>query len=185
MHKQSEILVYQLVRNGEMEIDQLGQVWRVRKRVADRWSGGTKVVPCLRVRAEIANKAGYLQVRAMIGGHRHYAAAHRLVWLHFKGLIPQGMTINHKDGQKPNNAPSNMELATYSQQRIHAIQHLGAQHWDCQGSKHPKTNLKESQVQQIRIRRAAGERIKDLAEEFGTTPKAASAICRRTNWKHC
>lgn len=184
-HKQSENEVYRLVQTGELEIDPEGRVWRLKKRTFDRWTGGTKVTPCARVRAEIGKTGEYLQVRAMVEGMRHYAAAARLVWIHFNGPIPQGMTVNHKDGAKQNNQPSNLELATYSEQRHHAIRVLGARHHDVRGSKHPKTTLTEVQVLMIRSRRKAGERIKDLAAEFGSTEKAVSHICRGVTWKHC
>ena len=65
-HKQSENLVYKLVLSAELEIDAEGRIWRVAKRTFDRWTGGTKVTPCTRVRAEQKTPDGYLQVRAMI-----------------------------------------------------------------------------------------------------------------------
>lgn len=37
---------------------------------------------------------------------------HRLVWIAFKGLIPQGMEINHKDENKLNPRLSNLDLVT-------------------------------------------------------------------------
>jgi len=139
MHKQSELVVYRLVESGELEIDAQGRIWRVKKRTADRWTGATKVTPCHRVRAETLTEQGYLQVRAMIDRKRHYAAAARLVWLHFKGPIPQGLTVNHTRGVKTDNRPTMLELATYSEQRLHAVRVLGAQAWDRKGSRHPKT----------------------------------------------
>lgn len=184
VRKQSEIAVYRLVIDGELQIDSDGCIWRLKKRTYDRWTGGTRVTPCQRTRAEIGRTGWYLQVRAMIDGKRHCAAAHRLVWMHFNGLIPQGITINHKDGLKQNNRPSNLELATYSEQRHHAIKILGARHHDVRGSKHPKTSLTEESVLKIRQRRAAGEMVKAIALDYGITPNAASAICRGTTWKH-
>ena len=143
------------------------------------------MTPCKRVRAELMTPQGYLQVRAMIGGKRHYAAAARIVWHHFKGPIPQGMTVNHEDGVKPNNKPNNLELATYSEQRHHAIQTLGARHADVRGSKHPKTNLTEADVLAMRSARAAGAKVKALAAQYSVTQNAASQICLGTTWKHC
>lgn len=186
MHKQSELAVYRLVELGELEIDAQGRIWRVKKRTFDRWTGGTRVTPCERVRAEIGRPGNnYLQVRAMIDGKRHYAAAARLVYLHFKGKIPQGLTINHEDGLKPNNSPKNLELATYSEQRHHAIKVLGARHHDVRGSRHPKTDLTEAKVLGMRAERAAGARVKDIAARYGVSPNAASQICLGTTWKHC
>ncbi|MGK8887422.1 HNH endonuclease [Burkholderia gladioli] len=183
-HKQSEKEVYKLVLAGELEIDMDGRIWRIAKRTHDRWTGGMKVTPCIRVRAEQKTTAGYLQVRAMIDGKRHYAAAARLVWLHFNGPIPQGLTANHKDGVKDRNNPANLELATYSEQRHHAIQALGAGHHDVRGSLHPKTKLTESQVMEIRRLRATGLMVKDIAQRFGISQNAASQICRNVTWRH-
>lgn len=186
MHKQNELKVYSLVLSGELEIDQEGRVWRVKKRTFDRWTGMTRVTDCERVRAEVGRPGNnYLQVRAMIDGKRHYAAAARLVYLHFKGQIPQGITVNHEDGVKPNNRPTNLELATYGEQRHHAIRVLRAKHHDVRGSKNPRTRLTEAAVISIRAARAAGALVKTVAKEHGITPKAASAICRGATWKHC
>lgn len=183
-HKQSENEVYKLVLLGELEIDAMGRIWRVAKRTYDRWTGGTKVTPCDRVRAEQKTTEGYLQVRAMINRKRHYAAAARLVWLHFKGPIPQGLTANHMDGVRDRNHPDNLELATYSEQRLHAVQVLGAQHHDVKGSNNPKAQVTEVDVVSMRRLRAQGWRVKDIAERFGITQKSASHICRGKTWPH-
>lgn len=185
MHKQSELMVYRLVESGELTIDAQGRIWRVAKRTADRWNGGTRLTPCKRVRAEQKTPEGYLQVRSMIDGKRHYAAAARLVWLHFKGPIPQGLTVNHTHGNKANNRPSKLELATYSEQRLHAVKTLGARAWDRRGSKHPKTTLTEAKVIAMRQARAEGAMVKSLATKYGISQNAASQICRGVTWKHC
>lgn len=120
----------------------------------------------------------------MIDGVRYHAAAARLVWLHFKGPIPQGLTINHKDGWKPNNRPRNLELATYSRQRLHAIQELGAKHHDVRGSKHPKTALTEEMVVEIRQFRKSGLRLAEIAKRYEVTPNVVWQICSNRTWKH-
>lgn len=183
-HKQSERQLYQLVLNGELEIDPEGVIWRVKKRTFDRWSGGTRVTPCKRVRAELMTTGGYLQVRAMIDGKRHNAAAARLVWHHFKGPIPQGLTVNHRDGIKHRNHPLNLELATYSEQRLHAVQVLGAGHHDVKGANNPKAQVAEVDVRSMRRLRAQGWRVKDIADRFGITQKSASHICTGKTWPH-
>lgn len=185
-HPQNEQIVYQAITTGELEIDEQGRVWRVKKRTYDRWSGGTKTTPCKRVRAEIQNKDGYLQVRMMRDGKRVAAAAHRLVWFYFKGTIPQGLTVNHKSesGDKADNRPDNLELATYSQQRHHAIRVLGAQHADMKGEKNPKHQAMDALVMQLRKRHANGERELAMAKEVGMTRRAVWAICHGRTWKH-
>ena len=70
-HKQSENLVYKLVLSAELEIDAEGRIWRVAKRTFDRWTGGTKVTPCTRVRAEQKTPDGYLHAVQVLGAGHH------------------------------------------------------------------------------------------------------------------
>jgi len=127
---------------------------------------------------------GYLLVTATIKGTKTVTGAHRLVWTYFNNPIPAGLTINHKNGLKNDNHPKNLEVATHSEQRIHAIRVLGARHWDCRGSNHPKTHLLESDVLEMRRLRVAGMMVKDLAAKYDMAQKAVSAICCRKTWKH-
>ena len=123
--KYAEEFAYQAIEIGELEIDSQGRIWRVAARRGNRWGGGTRSIPCERRRAEKETSTGYFQVRVMIDGVRSHALAHRLVWKHFNGSIPLMMTINHKNGDKQNNSPDNLELATCAEQTSHAVHVLG------------------------------------------------------------
>ena len=57
--------------------------------------------------------SGYRQIR--IRSRNYYA--HRLAWLFAKGEDPTWLTIDHKDGDKDNNAISNLRLADETSQR--------------------------------------------------------------------
>lgn len=52
------------------------------------------------------------------------------------------------------------------------------------GSKHHNSTLRESDVVAIRARRKAGERIKDLAAEFGISTAACSKVASGQTWSH-
>lgn len=182
--KGNESIVYRSVAAGELEIDAQGRVWRVAKRTADRWNGGTRTNPCKRVRAEIAIPLGYLQVRVMIEGRRYYVMAHRLVWLHIHGAITPELTINHKNGDKHDNRPSNLELVTMSENRRHALDVLNVNRNRPKGSKHPKTHITEADALEIRRLRNQGRQVKEIAAAYGMRPKAVSAICCRRTWTH-
>lgn len=180
--KQNEIFVYQAVMSGDLVIEPDGAIWRVRKRTWD--SGQRKAVstPCRRVRAE--NDCGdYLQVRVMVDGKRVCALAHRVVYHHFKGPIPDGLTVNHEDGNKKRNTPTNLELATYSEQQVHAIHTLKTARLGHQnGTLNLMAKLEPSQIATIRRRRAAGERLISIASDFGISFQEVSKIARGERW---
>ncbi len=112
---------------------------------------------------------------------------HRLVLNAFIGPPPteihQG---NHKDGNTKNNCPSNLEWATPSENKLHAIHVLGK--WpDNQGERHPRSFLTDKQIIDIRRRyrrRGSVDSGKSLASEFGTTRGNVSLIVNNKAWHH-
>ena len=65
--------------------------------------------------------SGYIEIPKKISGKKYAILAHRLVWMAVNlSLIPDGLTVNHMDGVKSNNSPTNLELATYSENSQHA-----------------------------------------------------------------
>lgn len=176
--KQNEEFVYQAVLSGDLEIMPDGTIWRVRKRRWDRWRDKAISYPCKRVRAE--HDAGkYSQIRLMMNGVRVHALAHRLVFRHFKGPIPPGMTVNHENGQHKNNPPDNLELATSSEQQLHAVHvlktsRLAHQH----GEANKSAKLTDLQVEEIRIRRATGEKLQSIADDFPVSMQTVSKIAK-------
>lgn len=108
-------------------------------------------------------------VRTMIEWRRYHTGAHRLVWHHFFGPIPAGLTINHKNGTKHDNSPDNLELATMTEQRLHSI-HVLNQRTTFQLA----TKLTDDDVRAIRLR--ASEPPTELAAEFGVRPNTVKNI---------
>ena len=179
-----------LLSSGLFEIASDGKIWRIAKRhgrgvrPGGGYYTGAKTSPCQKVRAEYATQQGYLLVRATINGQRIVTGAHRLVWHNSNGPIPAGLTINHKNGVKADNRPRNLEPATMSEQRRHAIEVLNVNRHRPQGSKHPKTSLSESDVIKIRRLRSEGMMIMEIASQYSMKNRAISAICNRRTWKH-
>lgn len=58
--------------------------------------------------------AGYLTYSGQLG------SIHRLLAEYFLGGIPDGMCVNHKDGNKKNNCLSNLEIVTHQENTQHA-----------------------------------------------------------------
>lgn len=175
--KKAEEFVYAAVRAGEMEIDQNGQIWRIARRRGLK-TGGTTSSPCKRHRAE-RRLGDYLNVRAMVDGKRMTALAHRIVWFHVNGSIPDTLTINHKNGKKTDNRPTNLELATDSEQMLHAthVLHKGRAA-NQNGMKNHATKLTTAQVEEIRLARTSGEKLATIAMRYGVTFQHISVVAR-------
>jgi hypothetical protein len=66
-------------------------------------------------------KDGYVQVGILMNGKWTTRTLHRLVAHTFLGLdlADRSVQVNHKDGVKHNNHPSNLELCTASENTAH------------------------------------------------------------------
>lgn len=64
---------------------------------------------------------GYLQVHLYHNRQRIQKTIHSLVADKYLGPCPAGMEINHKDGNKLNNHPSNLEYVTHKENIRHAV----------------------------------------------------------------
>src|SRR3990167_11312130 len=133
-----------MIKSGELEIDDQGRIWRLMKRhgrgvkLGGGYYKGSKLTPCPRHRAEYLQRQGYLLIAATRCGLKTVTGAHRVVWTYFNQPIPAKLTINHKNGIKADNVPHNLELATYLEQRKHALEVLNVNRSRPKGSLHPK-----------------------------------------------
>lgn len=182
--KCNEEFVYQAVLNGDLEIMPDGTIWRAQIRRGCFGHDGAIVAPIKRRRAE-RRKKDYLCVVVRIAGSRQIGvAAHRLVYRHFKGPIPDGLTINHKDGKKRRNTPDNLELATFVEQMAHARDILKIKIGYKKGGRHLLAKLTAKEVRTIRRRAGKGETHSLIAAHFAVSREAISCIARRETWAH-
>jgi hypothetical protein len=190
----SEKTVYQAVLNGEIEIDSQGRIWRVGKRGWDRWKKCVCLKKCKRVRAEHLTPQGYLQIRVMFDKKRIHLGAHRLVYYHFFGPIPKGMTINHKNGIRADNNPGNIELATYAEQTKHAIDVLGHHSWmrAQNGEANLQAKLTNEAIREIydlreqillEMKTRHGKKISELAKKYNVGYQCIWDVVRGRHWE--
>jgi hypothetical protein len=64
---------------------------------------------------------GYKEIILSDCSRRRSVRVHTLVWETYKGKVPKGLQINHKDGNKLNNALDNLEVVTNAQNVRHAF----------------------------------------------------------------
>jgi len=86
------------------EIRRNGEIWRVG---VERMGELTLLDEPRRQEQLAAN--GYYRVETMIRCHRVRVSSHRVVFRHFHGPIPHGYVVDHKDGDRGNNHPDNLE----------------------------------------------------------------------------
>lgn len=98
----SEIWKSVLGYEGQYEVSNEGNVRSL-------WYGKVKIVK------PNVKPNGYLQVGLYKDGQRKHMYVHRLVYATFKGEIPAGLTVNHKDENKVNNNIDNLELMTIAE----------------------------------------------------------------------
>jgi hypothetical protein len=101
------------------------------------------------------NSNGYYSV--MIDGKN--LLVHRLVWILRNGEIPEGFRVDHKNGDRRDNSPSNLRLVTHAQ--------------NCQNKARKSYSYKHGAkwraevTHNYRKHRSPGFKSRDDAEEFG------------------
>lgn len=173
--KQNERILIKAVKEAELKIDNEGKIWRMKSRGGKR-NGEVIVRSIVPRRAEHITPLGYMQVRSMWNGKRIHCLAHRLVWQHFFGDIPDGIYINHKNGIKHDNRPENLELVTASENMKHAFC-TGLRNQF--GEKNPACKVPNETVVKIRELYATGKyKQSEIAELMGVNFQYVSSVVR-------
>lgn len=108
---------------------------------------------------------------------------HTLVAEAFIEPRPLGREVNHKDGNKTNNTPSNLEWATRSENNRHAIRTGLKKPLIRRGEQHGMAKLSGDDVQTIRKLRGRLTQ-KQLASRFHVSKNMVWLIQHRRNWTH-
>lgn len=113
---------------------------------------------------------GYLIVKLFDGERKSTQTVHKLVALAYYGERPPGdIHVNHKDGNKLNNRPENLEYVTRSKNCKHAVKHGLS-----------KVPLRKDDVFPLIVlgRLAKGMLVREVADSLGV---AKHTICRIKN----
>ena len=117
---------------------------------------------------------------------QHTAArlTHRLVADAFLGPIPDGIQVNHKDGDKENCHVSNLEIVTNSENRIHSYRVLGIKPNAGRGVRNANARINQSQADEIRALHVKGESYRLLGIRFGVSKQSIASIIKRKTWNY-
>ena len=109
------------------------------------------------------------------------ALAHR-VSAELDGRPPGDLFVLHRCDNRKCVRPDHLFLGTQTD-NVADMDEKGRR-GSLKGSKHGMARLGEYQVQEIRRRRATGERGVDLAREFGVSPSQIVWITKGRQWRH-
>lgn len=114
-------------------------------------------------------------------GERCTKMIHRVIAMTFLGMpVDSKNTVNHKDLNKSNNAPENLEWLSLTENIRHASKLIPR----LRGEKN-RSKLTESNVKAIRDRYIPRQTtLKQLAEEYGVSEQTVHAIVHRKKWAH-
>lgn len=167
------------ILEGDYEVSTEGRIRRVTA------ASGTQAGLILTPVARRSSQGGkdYLYVNLRVKAEKCYRSfrVHRLVAAAFLGPCPEGIQVNHKDGNTCNNRLINLEYVTPLQ---------NAQHASCSGllvcgEDHASAKITEIQVEEIRHKYyMEGATIRQLAEEYGLTPGTVHPIVKFQTWKN-
>lgn len=129
-----------------------------------------------RVLTPVLNGGGYLCVNLFSEDHKrnHLAIAH-LVAAAWIGPRPGGLQIDHKDGNKQNNAKWNLRYLTHKENANAGNFKFHPPH----GETHRRAKFSDADVIEIRRLSMEGMRRKDLAKMFGVKSPCISRIVLR------
>jgi len=167
------------------EVSSLGRIRRLERTSVDArgMRAGRVATWPIKILKPSPGRSGYLRIplKDESGKRGYHPYVHRLVLAAFVGPCPPGMVGCHNDGNNTNNAQANLRwdtpLANAQDTKRHGT------HQVPRGERSNFAILTEASVRDIRARRAAGEKLKPLAKEYGVCISTVSHIVTRRNWR--
>lgn len=135
-----------------------GSVWSKKRK---HW---TRMKPTI-------NTAGYYVVTLGSRPRKQYKV-HRIVAASFIGSCPVGLVVNHIDGVKRNNCPSNLEYVTLGENNSHASR-IGLSRQN-EGELNHRSKLTDEQVRELVSALQHGELQSSIANRFGISQSCVS-----------
>jgi AraC-like DNA-binding protein len=169
--------VRQHIALGILRVDDCGRVWRTSIR-SSHGNNLIRLVP--ERRAESVGGKGYLRIALHVPGFGLVnIMAHRVVFDHLVGPIPDGLQINHKDLCKTNNAPSNLEAVTAEENIQHSYRNGRPNPWSKPStvSWRGKSRVTDQDVQGMREQRRVGATLKEIATNFKLSITHVHRLC--------
>jgi len=163
-----------------------GSVWTNRMPVHLKGIRGIRYIEgdiWRRMKPSRSKRTGYLALqlsgRSWTGGRTKFNV-HTLVLSAFVGPCPDGLEACHKDGDRGNNAASNLRWDTHASNAADMLQH-GTRVF---GERCHNAKLTDEVVRQVRADFADGATRKNLATRHGISFRRICNIVNRETWRH-
>lgn len=169
---------------GFYQVSSLGRVRSLDRYVDGKMVNG-RILRSLkrgRILTQKIDRYGYPCVVLCKSGDRFDITAHRLVAIAFVHGNFEGAQVNHIDGVKTNNIPSNLEFCTSRENTVHAFA-IGLQKGR-KGIAHHAAVLTEDDVRQIKVMLSEGISQSVIAARFGVNSRHISRINCGHRWSH-
>lgn len=175
---------------GIYETSTKGNVRSVRRLMKMRVGGGKSFEEvrggCVLKPFPKAHGYMFVTLRHAASEHAHkklqIRSVHSIVCEAFHGTRPSTKhQVNHKDGNKTNNAPDNLEWMTPIENIQHSAFVIGTH---VKGSRCPASKLKESDIPAICTAFNSGTYIKDIARQYGVSTFVINSILSGKSWRH-
>lgn len=115
---------------------------------------------------------------------RNRMSAHRAVYTVKVGPIPAGLVVRHRCDIKACAEIAHLEVGTAAQNVRDEYDRARRSNTWRKGDDHPCAVLTAAIVSDLRVRAAAGERLHDLAAEYGLTYLTMCSAIRGRTWAH-
>jgi len=160
------------------EVSSLGNVRSLDSVVKSTFGGA--YIKKGRVLKQSDNGQGYLQVGLYHRAKAKTERVHRLVARAFVDNPCNFPKVNHKDANKRNNCPENLEWCTQAEN----VTHAKLNGLMIKGEKAPNNKLKEADVIDIKLLFLEGASNVEIASIFEVHPGTINCIRTGRNWSH-
>lgn len=123
---------------------------------------------------------GYLRVCVSVAGQQAHALAHRIVWCAANGAVPDGMQIDHINGDKTDNRLVNLSLVDQPENMRRAVD-LGLMR-PVKQTAHHAAKLTDADVEAIRALHASGVTGATIGRQFGISQSHARRVAKGERW---
>lgn len=178
---QNDELIEIIINDPIYDIRDDGTIWAYKPKTGPSVLG--KTYPIRRVDRLGPDKRYMIVTYRTPGQDIHkikYIFAHRIIYRKFINKLNPLLEINHKDGNKLNNIPSNLELIS----DIENIEHAVKNHLVSHSENRPNSKLTSQDVVNIRSLLKQGIGVCELSRRFNINRQIISKIKTNEAWTH-